>query len=681
METSIAINRFKDYLNAKFESNYKSPDNRLIIDVNDMREFDKELTHFILSEPMKIIPIMQEITEDDINLKFGFMGSFGNNLVTPRLINSNFIGKMICCQGIITSISLVRPKIQKSVHYDEKTMLFYQKIYRDRTMITHLPPTTTSYPTINEGNILTFEYGLSSYCDFQTFILQEVPENSPPGQLPRSIKCIVSDDLCDTIKPGDRINAYGIYKSFVSDCYKEFPQKFQTVLIINNIIKIKNELIFNKTIDITKLTMVSESILKFKAVAPTIFGHEDIKKALALQMVGGNEIILKNGAKIRGDINILLIGDPSTAKSQLLRYVINFMPLTIATTGKGSTGVGLTAAIILDKETGEKKLEAGAMVLGDKGIVCIDEFDKMNESDRVAIHEAMEQQTITIAKAGIHTTLNARCSVLAAANPIFGTYNENLSPQDNVKLPESLLTRFDLVFITLDNKGIEIDKKISNHVLKIHCGIEDENEEFISQELFKNFILYAKQFKPKLSKAAASIISKEYSKIREHKNDKSLIVNITPRLLETIIRLSTACAKLRLSDIVLEEDALEAIHIINNNLIKKKIKRPICSKISTFHEDISSETQDMKNQLKKQQLFNASVIEKENLDAINNSSRDEILDLIWTWKEKNQDAEFCDINILSKISNVNCDAIKIVAEELAEQDIIMFDNDKIYFLD
>merc|ERR1719419_1032012 len=317
-------------------------------------------------------------------------------------------------------------------------------------------------------------------------------------------------------------------------------------------------------------------------------------------LLGGVEKNLENGTHIRGDINILMVGDPSTAKSQMLRAVMNIGGLVINTTGRGSSGVGLTAAVTTDKDSGERRLEAGAMVLADGGIVCIDEFDKMTDADRTAIHEVMEQQTVTIAKAGIHTSLNARCSVLAASDPIYGQYDPTIPPAQNIALPDSLLSRFDCLFIVLDKLNPRIDRAISEHVLRMHMvehkakdpldGMVDDNEEdeahktemfekndklfgaasklrrgekrqlYLTTEFVKKFIHYAKakaeKNPPRLTNDAREMIADKYAALRQE--DTTQTLPITPRNLETLIRLASAHAKLRVDSNVTEED-VEAV--------------------------------------------------------------------------------------------------------------------------
>lgn len=667
MDVSSAVEKFRTYIAAHQDELTPEKHERLIVDMNELRLFDRDLSLFILNNPGSCMPWFEEELRETMQINHvGFSGSLGASSLNPRSICSSFIGKMICIEGIVTSVSLVRPKLKRSVHYCKVEDQFYDKEYRDGTMISKLPPTNFIYPLNDQNNhSLSSEFGLSEYIDFQTIQIQEMPENSPPGQLPRSIECILTESLVDSSKPGDRIKVYGMYKSF---CYGNtvFPTQFRTVLIANNIEYLKaleniqmTEL--SKKIDTFKL--LASSNIKFSAIAPTIYGNDQIKKALALMMVGGNEVVMKNGSRIRGDINILLVGDPSTAKSQLLRYAFNFMPLSIATTGRGSSGVGLTAAVVLDKETGDKRLEAGAMVLADRGLVCIDEFDKMNPHDRIAIHEVMEQQTVTIAKAGIYTTLNARCTVLAAANPIMGSFNERMSIQDNIKLPESLLTRFDLIFVTLDNYDVDRDDLISRHVLQMHSS-KEEGEAEISQELFKDFIAYAKSLKPKLSREAASLIAKEYAQIRESKNKKNLMSNITPRMLETLIRLGTAFAKLRLSEVVEVEDANSAIELLRNNLVRKIVRKETVKR-PKVNED-PTEPQ------------NETVLL---VDRLADDIYERIKDAIFNWKVSHSDQETCTLNDIHQEIGFGIEDVNHVLESLSENKLIHYSDNVIFFLE
>ncbi|KAK0354510.1 MCM DNA helicase complex subunit [Friedmanniomyces endolithicus] len=393
---------------------------------------------------------------------------------------------MVSLEGIVTKCSLVRPKVVKSVHYNETKGTFHFREYKDQTMTANGAASTSVYPTQDdEGNPLVTEYGYCSYRDHQTISIQEMPERAPAGQLPRSVDVIMDDDMVDRVKPGDRIELVGIYRSLGNA--GQGSAVFKTLILANNVILLSSKSgggIATATItdtDIRNINKISRQRRVFdllsQSLAPSIYGHDYIKKAILLMLLGGMEKNLDNGTHLRGDINILMVGDPSTAKSQLLRFVLNTAPLAIATTGRGSSGVGLTAAVTSDKETGERRLEAGAMVLGDRGVVCIDEFDKMSDIDRVAIHEVMEQQTVTIAKAGIHTSLNARCSVIAAANPIYGQYDIHKDPHRNIALPDSLLSRFDLLFIVTDDIEDVRDRQVSEHVLRMHRYRQPGTEE------------------------------------------------------------------------------------------------------------------------------------------------------------------------------------------------------------
>lgn len=590
---------------------------RLVFNIDHLREMDPTFAADFLQSPLQFVLPFEAALKDAFSnadadysmgkeFHFGVEGSLGRHHTTPRGLSSDFLGNMVAVEGIVTKVSLVRPKVVKSVHYCEATEKFHSREYRDGLSTSGLP-TSTVYPTRDDdGNVLTTEFGLCVYKDHQTVSMQEMPERSPPGQLPRSVDVVMEYDLVDRCKPGDRVQLVGIYKPLPATGGGATNGIFRTVLLANHIRVLGKDLaqptITESDIQhIRELARGPQNIVDLLAssIAPSICGHEMIKKSLLLLLMGGVEKNLVNGMHIRGDINMLMVGDPSTAKSQLLRFVLNIAPLAINTTGRGSSGVGLTAAVTTD-ETGERKLEAGAMVLADRGVVCIDEFDKMSEIDRVAIHEVMEQQTVTIAKAGIHATLNARCSVVAAANPVYGQYNRDRTPMQNIGLPDSLLSRFDVLFIVLDTVDNKVDKTIADHVLRMHryrisnqqdtMEVTDDfdsvlpnsnddqdtpvyqkydrllhgtrgKKDIISTQFLKKFIYFAKsRFKPVLSDEAQELISSEYADLRSHEGQGSL--PITARCLETMIRLACAHAKCRLSNVVNEEDALVACEIV-----------------------------------------------------------------------------------------------------------------------
>ncbi|GLT50639.1 hypothetical protein SLA2020_241120 [Shorea laevis] len=606
---------------------------RLIVDISDLHSFNN-LASKILKNPSEYMqPFCDAVTEaarsiDPMYIKegehvlVGFKGPFVSRRVTPRELLSEFIGSMVCVEGIVTKCSLVRPKVVKSVHFCPDKGTFTTREYRDITSNNGLP-TGSVYPTRDEnGHLLVTEYGLCQYKDHQTLSIQEVPENAAPGQLPRTVDVIVEDDLVDSCKPGDRIAIVGIYKALPGKSKGSVNGVFRTVLIANNVSLLNKEANAPtySTEDVKKIREIAakEDVFDLlgNSLAPSIYGHSWIKKAVILLMLGGVEKNLKNGTHLRGDINMMMVGDPSVAKSQLLRAIMNIAPLAISTTGRGSSGVGLTAAVTSDQETGERRLEAGAMVLADRGVVCIDEFDKMNDQDRVAIHEVMEQQTVTIAKAGIHASLNARCSVVAAANPIYGTYDRSLTPTKNIGLPDSLLSRFDLLFIVLDQMDTEIDRQISSHVLRMHqyrsaidggetavdgnsrYGREDEADndssiwvkhnrilhgrkrdrgpkrDTLTIKFLKKYIHYAKhRFQPELTDEASEHIATAYAELRNASSNAKTggTLPITARTLETIIRLSTAHAKLKLSPKVNKTDVEAALKVLNFAIYHKEL--------------------------------------------------------------------------------------------------------------
>ncbi|CDW58625.1 DNA replication licensing factor MCM3 [Trichuris trichiura] len=609
---------------------------RLIVNINDLRRKNPERATNLLVNATQEIPCAERALKElltanhpsfsEMYEKFsvGFEGSFGQRHLNPRTLKSNYIGNLVCCEGIVTKSSLIYPKIVKSVHYCPETKRTTEKRYTDITAFDALP-TGAFYPKEDENqNPLETEYGLCKYKDHQKLSMQELPETAPTGQLPRSVEVILDSDLTDRCSPGDRIRAVGVYRCLPNKQSGYTSGLFRTVLIANNVqLMSKQSTVEVSTEDLQSIRgfvrMKDQTIsILTRSLAPSICGHDEVKKAILCLLIGGTEKKLPNGTRLRGDINVLLVGDPSVAKSQILRYVLNIAPRAVATTGRGSTGVGLTAAVTTDHESGERQLEAGAMVLGDRGVVCIDEFDKMSDIDRTAVHEVMEQGRTTITKAGIQATLNARCSVLAAANPISGRYDDEKSPMENLGMQDSLLSRFDLIFVLMDEHDSERDGQIASHVINLHCyrapgepagctlslsqpfhaytteNIETdqseeteeysiyekntswlphgEGEKILTTDFLRKFISYAKKVNPVLTAQACEYISEKYADLRafeETQSDKERTMPMTARMLETLIRLSTAFAKIRFAKRVTVADAEKAYSMLSYAIFKK----------------------------------------------------------------------------------------------------------------
>ena len=436
------------------------------------------------------------------------------------------------------------------------------------------------------------------YKNFQRITIQESPGKVPAGRLPRSKDAILLGDLCDTCRPGDEIELTGVYTNNYDgslNTAQGFPV-FATVIMANHVLR-KDESNATKSmtdedikaiVALSKDERIGERIVA--SIGPSIFGHEDIKRGLAMALFGGQAKDKSEKHKVRGDINVLLCGDPGTAKSQFLKYVEKIAPRAVFTTGQGASAVGLTAYVQRSPVTKEWTLEAGALVLADKGVCLIDEFDKMNDQDRTSIHEAMEQQTISISKAGIVTSLKARCAVIAAANPIGGRYDPSMTFSENVDLTEPILSRFDVLCVvrdTVDPVGDEhlarfvVGSHMRNHPLaeEVDCERMENIEkrlasatnlsgvEKIPQDLLKKYILYARErVHPKLHAMDQDKVAKMYSDLRRESMATGSIP-ITVRHIESMIRIAEAHAKMHLREFVRDDDVNMAIRVMLESFI------------------------------------------------------------------------------------------------------------------
>ncbi|CEL95913.1 unnamed protein product [Vitrella brassicaformis CCMP3155] len=426
------------------------------------------------------------------------------------------------------------------------------------------------------------------YQDIQYLKMQELPEDVPTGELPRNIRLCANNYLCDLVFPGARVSVVGVFS--VTD--KAGPPKGGggDRMVRSTVLRVlgygsqdqgwgrfsQTQQFSNEEIEHFKQLAADPDIRTkiYKSVAPALYGMDTIKQAVSCLLFGGARKLLPDNNRIRGDINVLLLGDPGTAKSQFLKYVEKAAPIAVYTSGKGSSAAGLTAAIIREGQRGFS-LEGGAMVLADGGVVCIDELDKMRAEDRVAIHEAMEQQTISIAKAGITTVLNTRCAVLAAANPMYGTYDETRENAEQIDLQTTILSRFDLIFLIRDERNKAKDEKLAEHIVMLHSvgvhGIADsaaEVEAPLQPEELSRYISYAKRYvSPRLSDEGAKHLEDAFVAIRKEVRDQRAsgtngdkTIPITIRQLEAIIRIAEAMAKMELqqeANVQHVEDALK----------------------------------------------------------------------------------------------------------------------------
>lgn len=491
-----------------------------------------------------------------------------------RQINAEIINKMTSVSGMVVRSSEIKPLAKEIIYkcpIGHKTHMILLK------GLSVNAPTKCSDPKCTQKEF-RIDPESSRFIDFQILRLQELPEDLPPGQLPHYVDVSIKQDLVDNARPGDRIILTGIVRIEQDQIAgaRTTSGLYRLRIDGNNIEFLGGRGIkSSRKTEREEVSPEEEKIIKslsknpdiydrlVDSFAPHIQGHSIIKEAVLLLVVGSTQRLLQDGAKIRGDINIFLVGDPGTAKSEMLKFCARIAPRGLYTSGRGSTAAGLTAAVVRDK-TGIMMLEAGAVVLGDQGLVCIDEFDKMKPEDRSALHEVMEQQSVSIAKGGIVATLNARTSILAAANPMYGKYDPFKNITENVNLPIPLLTRFDLIFVVRDIPSKERDTKIAKHIINLHSPSGIETRSLIDVDILTKYLAYAKRIEPVLTKDAEERILEYYMKMRNVESEE--MITVTPRQLEGLIRLATARARLLMKDQVEAEDAERAIFLIESML-------------------------------------------------------------------------------------------------------------------
>jgi len=554
----------------------------LVVDYIDLDSYNPTLAKEITYHPDEyfaafseaVLSIMREIHPDyEQEIRDKIRVRIGNYTVQKGLreINADLIDKLVSVSGMVVRSSEIKPLAKKVAYRCTNCNTVTEAQLKG--LVLKRPQ---KCPACSEKE-LEMDPEASIFIDFQLVRLQELPEDLPAGQLPHYVEVTVMGDLVDQCRPGDRIMLTGIIRIEQEPVTPAAAKTslFRLRMEGNNIEYLGGRAGSKDTRSVERIMISAEDERQIRTIAskpdayekliasfaPHIYGHEVIKEAILLLIVGSVTKKLEDGSTRRGDINLLLVGDPGVAKSEMLKFAAKIAPRGLYTSGRGSTAAGLTAAVIRDK-SGIMMLEAGAVVLGDQGLVCIDEFDKIKPEDRSALHEVMEQQTCSVAKGGIVATLNARTSIMAAANPMYGKYDPYKNITENVNLPVPLLTRFDLIFIVRDIPEKDKDSLIASHILEIHKDVEHAAKPPIEIDLFSKYLSYARQGEPSLTPEAIDIIRSYYMDMRKVESEG--MITVTPRQLEGLVRLATARARLLLKDRVEAEDAQRAIYLVDS---------------------------------------------------------------------------------------------------------------------
>ena len=557
-----------------FELGEIYPDVRsLYIDFESLVEYNGDFAYDILDNPEIYLKIAKSVLSELVpeaskaNIRITNISDLAFRKIND--INSSDVGKMIKIDGIVRKVSDARPIITVGAWICSDCGCTTFVATEDGKL--KKPDKCACCGKSKYKVSFKLDPKQSEKVDFRYLEIQDIPENIQGTSQPRKLEVHLYDDIAlEKINPGDRLEITGILKAVPMGSRNNPSAQMSFYLEANSIIK-KNKDWSSIKISgddeekIKALSRSPELMEMFKqSIAPSIWGYDIIKEALVLQMFGGVPKKLPNGGRKRGDIHILLVGDPGTAKSEILMQVANIAPRAIYTSGKGTSAAGLTAAAVKDKNN-VWTLEAGALVIADKGMVCIDEIDKMSNEDRGAIHTAMEQQIVAIDKAGIHITLPSRCSILAAANPVHGRFDTTYSLSSQINLDPALLTRFDAIFKIVDRPDVNVDTALARHLIDIHhAGESEEKDKFapsIDVELLRKYIVYAKMIKPVMSDDTRKFLQEVYVKMRNKYSETGAIA-VTPRQLEAMIRFAEASARFRLSNVVTVEDAKRAVRIV-----------------------------------------------------------------------------------------------------------------------
>jgi replicative DNA helicase Mcm len=572
--------KYFNRINNMMASNAQS----LVVDYIDFDSFNPSLAKQITHEPDEmleafneaVLSILREIHPDyEQEIRDKIRVRMGNYTVQKGLreINADLIDKLVSVSGMVVRSSEVKPLAKKVAYRCTNCNTVTEAQLKG--LVLKKPQ---KCPACSEKE-LEMDPETSIFIDFQMVRLQELPEDLPAGQLPHYVEVTVMGDLVDQCRPGDRIMLTGIIRIEQEQLAPQAKTSlFRLRMEGNNIEYLGGRAGSKDTRSVERITISTEDERQIRTIAskpdaydkliasfaPHIYGHETLKESILLLIVGSVTKKLEDGSTRRGDINVLMVGDPGTAKSEMLKFAAKIAPRGLYTSGRGTTAAGLTAAVIRDK-SGIMMLEAGAVVLGDQGLVCIDEFDKIKPEDRSALHEVMERQTCSVAKGGIVATLNARTSILAAANPMYGKYDPYKNITENVNLPVPLLTRFDLIFIVRDIPEREKDNLVASHILEIHKDTEHAAKPAIEIDLLSKYLSYAREAELKaLTQEATDIIRSYYMDMRKVESEG--MITVTPRQLEGLVRLATARARLLLKDRVDAEDASRAIYLVEQML-------------------------------------------------------------------------------------------------------------------